>query len=170
MLENVHLKKLVFEYSKITEFVFVGSNQCCTYHFKKELLDKGVKADVSLEEERLDQPFGVDYYLWLPVKERESPSFKQLLIGANFIKQLVDNNVKVYVHCEHGHARAPTLVAAYMVLNGLSVRKALELIKKKRPVIHLHTRQLKALEKFAKLICETKRAASQFHAKPEKGV
>jgi protein-tyrosine phosphatase len=111
-------------------------------------LKKGIKADISLEEKRLDQPFGVNYYLWLPTKDGRAPSFKQLLIGANFIKQLISNKIKVYVHCEHGHGRSSTLVAAYFILEGKSVDEAIGLIKKNRHGIHLSEYQIKALKIF----------------------
>lgn len=115
---------------------------------EKSLIKKDVKADISLEEKRLDYPIGVDYYLWLPTKDHKAPTFKQLLIGANFIKYLVENKIKVYIHCEHGHARAPTLVAAYFILEGKNVSEAMELIKNKRPIIHPNKSQVKALENF----------------------
>jgi len=148
MPENIHPKKPVFEYSKITEYIYIGTNQCCYPHFKKSLIKKGIKADISLEEKRLDYPIGVDYYLWLPTKDHKAPTFKQLLIGANFIKNLSDNKIKVYVHCKQGHGRSPTLVAAYFILEGDNVKAALELIKKKRPIIHPNKSQIKALENF----------------------
>jgi len=148
MAEELHPKKPVFEYSKITNYIYIGTNQCCQLHFNESLLDKGVKADISLEENRLDQPFGVDYYLWLPTKDHKAPTQEQLKIGSDFIKQLVDNKIKVYLHCEHGHARAPTLVAAYFILEGKTVTEAIEFIKKKRSVIHPNQDQIKALEIF----------------------
>ncbi len=141
---------LIFEYSRITKFIYIGTNQCCQTHFNKTLLKEGVKADISLEEKRLDQPFGVDCYLWLPTKDHKAPSFEQLIVGANFIKQLVDNKIKAYIHCEHGHGRAPTLVAAYFILNGRNVKNSIKLIKKKRAAIHINKHQLKSLEIFEK--------------------
>ncbi len=152
MSKNIHPKKPIFEYSKITKYIYIGTNQCCSSHFKKSLIKQGVRADISLEETKLDSPFGVDYYLWLPTKDHKAPTFKQLLIGANFIKQLVDNKIKVYIHCEHGHARAPTLVAAYFVLNGKNVNEAIKLIKKKRPIIHQNKSQIEALKNFERLV------------------
>ena len=158
MPETIHPKKPVFEYSKITEYIYIGTNQCCQIHFDGSLLKKGIKADISLEDKRLDQPFGVDYYLWLPTKDHKAPTFNQLLAGANLIKQLVDNKVKIYIHCGHGHTRAPTLAAAYLVIEGKSVSKAVGLIKRKRPVIHLSTSQINALEDFQKKVQNAKKS------------
>ena len=50
------------EYSKITRFIYIGTNQCCLVHFKKTLLKEGIRADLSLEDIRVDAPIGVDYF------------------------------------------------------------------------------------------------------------
>lgn len=144
-----HPKHVAFEYSKITKYIYLGTNQCCTTHFKKKLLAKNIRADISLEKERLDSPFGVDYFLWLPVKDKMSPTQKQLLVGARMIKDLVDNKIKVYVHCKRGHSRSPSLVAAYFILEGEGAEKALGRIRAKRG-IHLTKDQLDGLRKFKK--------------------
>ncbi|MFZ1971054.1 MAG: dual specificity protein phosphatase family protein [Candidatus Nanoarchaeia archaeon] len=149
-MRNPHPKKPIFEYSKITEYIYIGTNQCCWMHFKNSLIKKGVKADISLEKIRLDQPFGVEYYLWLPTKDHEAPTFKQLSLGTDFIRQLVDKKIKIFVHCKNGHGRAPTLVAAYLISTGKSVNESIELIKMKRPVIHPTKVQIAALKNFKK--------------------
>ena len=59
---------------------------------------------------------------------------------------------KVYVHCQNGHGRAPTLVAAYFIKQGKQVEDAVNLIKDKRPAIHLEEVQKQALEEFSKRI------------------
>jgi protein-tyrosine phosphatase len=114
------------------------------------LLKKGITADISLEYSRVDIPLGVDYYLWLPTKDHFPPPKERLLTGALFLKHLADKKVKTYIHCRFGHGRAPTLVAAYLILTGMTPTEAIAVIKKKRPVVHLTDRQLKALQKFYK--------------------
>ena len=141
-----HPRHIPFEYSKITEYIYLGTNQCCTVHFRQSLLKKGIKADISLEKSRLDAPFGVDYFLWLPVEDKTAPSQKQLILGANAIKDLIKNKQKVYIHCRRGHGRSPALVAAYFMLEGLSVNEAIKKIKKHRR-IHLDICQIKALKR-----------------------
>jgi len=147
-----HPKHVKFEYSKITEYIYIGTNQCCQMHFDKMLLKKGIKADISLEKENLDAPFGVDYFLWLPVKDHYAPSYKQMLTGANAIKDLVDNKMKVYIHCQRGHGRSPVLAAAYFILNGMNTNDAVKKLKKKRSSVHLTIAQTKALKTFEKKI------------------
>lgn len=143
-----HHEKLIFEYSQITPTLYIGTNQCCQTHFKKELLQKGIKADISLEAIKIDQPFGVKYYLWIPIKDHHAPGKEQLTIGTAFLKQLQERKIKTYIHCQHGHGRAPTLAAAYFISTGYSLQAALSLLKKKRPSIHINQKQLKALREF----------------------
>lgn len=142
--------KLKFEYNLITPLIYIGSNQCCKVHFKEALLKKGIQADISLEKERLDKPFGVKYFFWIPVKDFSAPTQSQLKIGANVIRDLVDNKIKTYIHCKRGHGRSPTFVAAYLITTGMSAKKAIELIKMKRPSIHLTPGQKSALNTFEK--------------------
>ncbi|MBI1871975.1 dual specificity protein phosphatase family protein, partial [Candidatus Collierbacteria bacterium] len=59
---------------------------------------------------------------------------------------------KTYVHCTHGHGRAPTLVAAYLIKKGKSTKDALDFIKSKRPSIHLDDPQVDALIEYEKSI------------------
>lgn len=123
---------------------------CCQFHFNRELIRKGIRADLSLEEKRLDQPFGVKYYLWIPTKDHYISSFSQLLVSIKFLKELEKQKIKCYIHCQNGHGRAPSLVAAYFISKGMSIEDAIKFIKDKRPSIHPNRRQIKALINFKK--------------------
>lgn len=139
-----------FEYSQITSQIFVGTNFCCQGHFEEELLRAGVSADISLEEEKVDAPLGVSFFLWLPVKDETAPSQKQLKVGVVFIGELVKLGEKIYIHCLNGHGRSPTLAAAYFIHQGLAVDEAIEKIKASRPEAHLVLSQIEALRTFAR--------------------
>ena len=140
--------KLTFEYNQITKNIFIGTNMCCVTHFNKSLIKKKITADISLQDKKLDQPFGAKYYCWLPTKDHTPSSIKQLRVGVNFLTSLIENKEKVYVHCRRGHGRAPTLVAAYLISTGMTAKSAVDLIKKKRPSIHLEGCQFSALKKW----------------------
>lgn len=141
------------EYSKITDYIYIGTNKCCRGRFVEELLKEGIRADISLEKERVDTPFGVKFYLWLPTKEHKPPSLEQLLAGACFLKSLVDQKIKVYVLCEHGHSHSLTFVSAYFILTQkMDVRKAINFIKEKRSQVHINPIQKKALREFERLV------------------
>lgn len=140
--------KLDFNY--IADGIYIGTNQCCQTHFDEELKKLGITADISLEEDRLDAPFGVEFYVWIPVKNHEAPIKDQLEFGISAIEKLVAMKKKVYVHCKNGHGRAPTLVSAYLIRKGKSPEEAEALIKSKRPTIHLEEIQRQALRDFSR--------------------
>lgn len=138
-------------FSQITPYIYIGTNFCCKVHFDKKLLTMGITTDISLQDTRVDTPFGVSTYLWLPVKDHYAPTLYQLQMGADCIENAVQNKQKVYIHCKNGHGRAPSLVAGYFIHKGKSYKDAMSLIKSKRPEIHLKQTQVRALKKFEKL-------------------
>lgn len=141
---------LKFEYDQITPYIYIGTNMCCEGHFEKELIKKGIKADIALESEKIDAPFGVEYFLWLPTLNHRAPSKKQMLIGVQMMHEFVKRKIKCYVHCQRGHGRAPTLVAAYFVSKGMSIDEAVKKIKNKRPVAHPNKVQRSAVSRLRK--------------------
>ena len=143
-------KHIEFEYNQITPHIIIGTNACCIVDFRRELLMKGVRADISLEEKRVDSPKGVTHFLWLPVKDHHAPKPSQFQMGVACLHCCVANKINVYVHCEHGHGRAPTLVAAYLIFTGMKVDEAIAYIKKRRPTMHVTKRQLAALRRYAR--------------------
>ncbi len=138
----------VMEYNQITPEIFLGTNMCCSTHFKK-LRKAGIDADLSLQKEPHENPLDLEYYLLLPVTDTYAPSIDQLRVGNRFIRGVIRNCGKVYVHCQLGHGRSPTMVAAYLMAEkGFSVEEAIMIIAEKRPEVHINQRQRTALEKF----------------------
>lgn len=135
------------DFSKITHEIFIGTNACCQAHFDRSLLKKGIRADISLEKERLENPWGVSYFLWLPTRDHTPPTLQQLQVGVAALRELIQQKVKVYIHCKNGHGRAPTLVAAYLVAGGMTPTEAIAFIKKRRRTVHLEPSQRKQLER-----------------------
>ena len=146
MIDHAQIKKL--EYNYITDGIYIGTNQCCQTHFDEKLTKEGITANISLEEDRIDAPFGVEFYVWIPVKNHVSPTPDQLEFGVSVLEKLVSLGRKIYVHCKNGHGRAPTLVAAYLVKNGKTPQEAEEYIRQRRPTIHLENVQRQALINF----------------------
>ncbi|MBD3281626.1 hypothetical protein GF391_02660 [Candidatus Uhrbacteria bacterium] len=136
-----------FEYNQITDQIYIGTNACCQMHFSKELLERGVSCDISLEGERVDKPEGVESYLWLPTIDHTPPTHDQAMIGIQALEEMIRLGKKIYIHCKNGHGRAPTFYAAFLILKrGLSVEAAIEAIRSKRPSIHLEESQINFLK------------------------
>ena len=155
-----HVSGSPLDYNQITDNIFIGSNQCCVMGIAEVLKQEGVVADISLEDIRLDQPFGVESYLWLPTPDHTPPTQDQLGLGAEAIESLAKRNKRIYVHCKHGHGRAATLVAAYFVLQGKTPQEAEGLIKSKRSTIHLQESQREALHIFEETLKKDQPTAS----------
>ncbi len=135
------------DFNYIGDGIYIGTNQCCQAHFDEKLLQEGISADISLEKERLDAPFGVDFYVWIPVENHAAPKPDQLDFGISVLEKMVSLGKKIYVHCKNGHGRAPTLVAAYFVkIKGMPPEEAEAFIKSKRPSMHLDSVQRAALK------------------------
>lgn len=142
--------KKSFSCNEIIPYIYIGTNACCEKHFDRNLLKMGIKADISLEKAKIDAPYGVDYYLWLPVADGKAPTQSQFMLGVQMLDFCVNHKIKCYVHCKQGHGRAPTLAAAYLISHGLTVKEAINFIAKKRPVTHLNQRQTNSLKRFQK--------------------
>ncbi|MFA7286200.1 MAG: dual specificity protein phosphatase [Patescibacteria group bacterium] len=140
---------VTLEFSKITDNIYIGSNACCQIRFAEPLLKEGITADLSLEEDHVDMPFGVSFYLWLPVPDMLPPTIDQLEVGVAYMTKVIELGHKVLVHCRWGHGRGPTMVAAYLVRTGMSVDAAIQLMTEKRPVVHIEVEQVAALRQFA---------------------
>lgn len=135
-----------FDYDQITEDVFIGTNMCCQFGFAKELLTKNVRADISLEEIKIDAPRGVDYFVWLPTADGRAPSPDKLAFGVQAIEFFAKYKIKVFLHCKNGHGRAPTLFVAYLMKKGMTLDAAVASVKAKRPAIHFTAAQQEALK------------------------
>lgn len=147
-----HPQIKTLEYNYIADGIYIGTNKCCQIHFDEKLKKEGITADISLEEERVDAPFGVEFYVWIPIKNHTAPTQEQLGFGVSVLEKLIVLKKKVYIHCQNGHGRAPTIVAAYFIKQGKKVDEAIHFIKGKRSTIHLEKVQELALEKFYKHI------------------
>lgn len=143
------------DYSKITDSIYVGSDLCqgltCSVHSAK-FKQLGVNAEINMSIERKEfPPDEVDIYAWIPVVDGYAPSEKQFSIGSSLINSVVEAGDVIFVHCNNGHARSPTMVASYLIrYKKKTLEQATEMIARKRPEIHIESIQVEALMEFAK--------------------
>jgi protein-tyrosine phosphatase len=143
-----------FDYSKITDRIYIGSDFCkggvCLIHGEEfKALNVGFEINLSRENNELPPKDMETGYLWLPVVDGYAPTQVQLNIGTAAIREMIKENKNVYVHCRNGHGRSPSLVAAYfMRYERMSFEDAQRLICEKRAEIHIEKVQKEALEEF----------------------
>ena len=143
----------IFDYSKITEQIYIGSDLCkggvCKIH-GEEFKSLRVTVEVNLSQEGNElPPKDIETYAWIPVVDGYSPTQAQLDMGTSIINEAIKGDKRVYVHCRNGHARSPTLVAAYLIrFKGMSLDEVTKLIKEKRPETHIEAAQIEELKRF----------------------
>ena len=147
----------IFDYSKITDQIYIGSDLCkggiCLIH-GEEFRALGVSVELNLSQESNElPPKDIETYLWLPVVDGYAPSQMQLDIGTSAMHEAIKNGKVIYVHCKNGHARSPSMVAAYLMrFEGKSLEHALYLVKEKREEVHIEESQRKALVEFERRV------------------
>jgi hypothetical protein len=123
---NHILRHKGFDYDQIDEEVFIGTNMCCQLGFDIELITKDVRADISLEEDKIDTPTGVDYFLWLPTPDHQAPSPNKLALGVKTLDFLIRKK------------------------RDMKLEEAINYLKSKRPAVHFTKAQIEALKEFKK--------------------
>lgn len=124
--------------------LYIGSQDCTSemilqkYNIKN-VLSLGIKLDLSIKNlfvECLDLP--------------ETNIIPILNICTNFIKDSLDSNKNVLVHCNAGVSRSSMVIIAYLICyDNCSYEDAYNLVKNKRPAIQPNAgfvRQLKMLK------------------------
>jgi YegS/Rv2252/BmrU family lipid kinase len=138
----------VHKYSEIAPGLLIGGQH--TERGTQAMADRGVTASINLRSEsddaRLNRALG--RHLHLPVIDGMEPTQEQLKEGVDFITQEIEDGGAVYVHCNLGIGRAPTLAAAYLMSTGVSLPEAWERIREKRPFVRPTRRQIDALRTF----------------------
>ena len=134
-----------FNFNQITENIYIGNNQCCRIMLDELLVKEGIYSDISLEENAVDAPLGAHAYLWVPIKNNTAPTLDSIKITNSFIETNIKLGKKIYVHCQNGHGRAPTIVIAYLISTGTTFDDAYKLVKEKRPVMPRFVTQYSAV-------------------------
>jgi dual specificity MAP kinase phosphatase len=138
-------------YCRVTPQIYVGAQIGAAG--KRRLLARGFTASVNLRREFDDAAHGLALaqYCYLPTDDEYAPTLTQLETGVAFIRSVLENGGKVYIHCHGGIGRAPTLAAAYFMRQGYSLEAALALIRTVRPFIRPTPEQLEQLKRFGEV-------------------
>lgn len=122
-------------FTRIVDGLHVGGQ-----HFRwglSYLREAGVTAVINMRSEFDDARAGIapKRYLHLPTIDNTPPSLLDLERGVDFIEQELASGGVIYIHCEAGVGRAPTMAAAYLVRQGMQPEHAWERLRRGRPFI-----------------------------------
>ncbi len=135
-------------YSQITPDLYVGGQYGT--RGKRKLEQLGVTGGVNMRVEFDDAARGLALvaYCHLPTVDDAAPTLEHLRKGTDFIRRTIEAGGKVYVHCAGGVGRAPTMAAAYLIAQGMSLDDATALIRQRRPFIRIMPPQIEQLKRF----------------------
>ncbi|MFP4321316.1 MAG: dual specificity protein phosphatase family protein [Anaerolineales bacterium] len=136
-------------YSRVTPHLFIGSQY--GKRGLQTLQSEGIAASVNLREEYDDAEHGLSLtdHAYIPIADNTAPSLDNLEDGVRFIRAMVAEGGKVYVHCGSGVGRAPTMAAAYLISEGASVDEAVARITNARPFVRILPNQMEILREHA---------------------
>ncbi len=140
--------RVTLRYSRVTPNLYIGPQY--GRRGKAALERAGINAAVSLRAEFDDLKHGLALtnYRYLPTIDNTPLSLEHLQEGAAFIDEVIDQGESVYVHCGSGVGRAPSMAAAYLMSEGMSLDEAIQQIQKARPFVRILPEQMERLREF----------------------
>lgn len=101
-----------------------------------ELHGRGIGAVVSLDENGIQPSMAEEHglkYLHIPVPDYHAPEPQQAKCFVDFVKSCRGEDLQVAVHCRGGYGRTGTLIACYLISQGMAADKAIDLVRRRRP-------------------------------------
>lgn len=100
------------------------------------LRDQGVQVVITLTEHPLPRSWVNDAGLMavhIPVPDMDAPSGRQLRAAVDTIERAKKSGMGVAVHCAAGKGRTGTVLAAYLVTQGMTAGEAIRKVRELRP-------------------------------------
>ncbi|MDO8056791.1 MAG: dual specificity protein phosphatase family protein [Candidatus Hermodarchaeota archaeon] len=123
-------------FSYLIPGVLAGANMPRGKEDLEYLVEQGIKILVTAMEDSLDvqmvEAVGLEYH-YIPILPYGTPSLQQISAFVELVNRNRQKNRPVAVHCYMGWGRTGTLLAAYLVNEGMSASDAIDEVRKKRP-------------------------------------
>jgi len=118
----------------------------------REAAHEGITAIVTLTQERLTiaevEKRGMAY-LHLPVPDFQPPRHAQIVAFISFVEKVKSEGGAVLVHCRAGIGRTGTMLAAWLIHEGMQPEEAIREVRRRRPGSIESAAQEDCLFKFA---------------------
>ena len=90
--------------------------------------------------------------LHLPTHDMRPLTIEQMLQGAQWVEERMEQGGRVLIHCEHGVGRSALLTSAVLVYEGMHAQDALHLVQEKRWQAAPNHRQVRRLREFESFV------------------
>jgi protein-tyrosine phosphatase len=90
--------------------------------------------------------------LHLPTDDTRPLTIEQMLQGAQWVQERMEQGGRVLIHCEHGVGRSVQLTCAVLVYDGMHAQDALQLVQQKRWQAAPNHRQVRRLREFESMV------------------
>lgn len=90
--------------------------------------------------------------LYLPTPDTYPFTISQMMQGAKWVDERMEQGKRVLIHCEHGVGRSALLASAVLVYGGMHASDALKLVQQKRWQAAPNHRQIERLREFEKAL------------------
>jgi protein tyrosine phosphatase (PTP) superfamily phosphohydrolase (DUF442 family) len=90
--------------------------------------------------------------LHLPTDDTRPLTIEQMLQGAQWVQERMEQGGRVLIHCEHGVGRSVQLTSAVLVYDGMHAQDALQLVQQKRWQAAPNHRQVRRLREFESVV------------------
>lgn len=101
-----------------------------------ELYNAGFRSIVSLEVDGIDKEEikekGFDHKI-IYVEDHTSPTLNQIIEFNQYVGEKIREGKPVLVHCLGGIGRTGTMLASWLIWNGMNPERAIKIIRGKRP-------------------------------------
>ncbi|HXT84075.1 MAG TPA: dual specificity protein phosphatase family protein [Verrucomicrobiae bacterium] len=92
------------------------------------------------------------YYLRIPTADRHAPTLNNTYQAIKWIKNNLDNNKKIFIHCNLGRGRGPMMACLYLISSGVAFDEAVRSVKHSRRYTYFNNIQLQFLKEFSKQV------------------
>lgn len=99
------------------------------------ILKQGVKSIVTMTENSLPESWVKNVkYLHVPTEDFSAPDMEQIDEAVEFIRNRIESNEPVMVHCAAGIGRTGTILACYLIkYEKIPAKNAIQKVRKERP-------------------------------------
>ena len=152
---GIRIRRYCLKRRDVPDLSFINENLCvggvCSI---QSLSRNGIQAILDLREESREntkefEKYSINY-LKVGIMDRKTPDRDQLNQILDWIRINVESRKKVFIHCNLGRGRAPSIVAAYLISQGMDSKNSIKFIKKNRRYAYFNQEQQKFLEEFEK--------------------